>query len=365
MGVPVLDRLLEVFSTPAIARAQHQHFQHTQWSTPGAAPKPAVAKEKRPPVIEVTGVSACSGKTQLLYYIIAVTLLPQLHGDVPLWGKDQAVVLFDLSSKFSVLRLRDIMLGYIRDRFPASTTSFDAEGATLLIHTSLIHLHVFRPQSTQSLLTALSSLPHYLLSRPSSHFSANRPLGLLAINDISAFYQQDNLESEEAQAMASNGPHTTATTDNLLQNRYKALTVVLEDVQLLFSASVVATNGALSSVAKRIVGQPSLRPHLPAVWNNFCTLQLVVERDLVTKFGPGMSVEEASGESAQRWEAVTRSGFSGWVNWWGSGGWREEVKEGLRKLDGGGSFTFRIGEEGVVIDDGRDDRGCGEEESLL
>ena len=91
---------------------------------------------------------------------------------------------------------------------------------------------------------------------------------------------------------------------------------------------------------------------------------MVIERDRVTKFGPGMSVEEASGERGQRWEAVTRSGFSGWINWWASGGWREEVKEGLRKLEGGGRFSFRVGDEGVAMDEGKDDRVRHEGESL-
>lgn len=320
--------------------------------------------EKRPPVIEMTGVSACSGKTQLLYHIIAINLLPHLHDDITLRGKEQAVALFDLSGRLSMSRLSDVMRGYIERRTSISRTALNEKETTLLIHTSLTHLHVFRPQSTQSLVATLSALPAYLLSRPSSHFSANRPLGLLAISDISAFYQQDRLESEEGQANTPNGPNAAATTITLLQSRYKSLTAILQDAQILFSAPVVVTNSALSSFSSNVVGQPSLRLHLPAVWNSFCTLQLGIERDRVTKFGPGMSVEEASGEKAQRWEAVTRSGFSGWVNWWGSGGWREEVKEDLRRMEAGGSFKFRVGEEGVVVDNGIDDQTSEAEETL-
>ena len=319
--------------------------------------------EKRLPVIEMTGVSACSGKTQLLYHIIAINLLPHLHDDIELRGKEQAVALFDLSSRLSMSRLSDVMRGYIKRRSSISRTALNEE-TTLLIHTSLTHLHVFRPQSTQSLVATLSALPAYLLSRPSSHFSANRPLGLLAISDISAFYQQDRLESEEGQVTTPDGTNAAATTVTLLQSRYKSLTAILQDVQTLFSAPVVVTNSALSSFSSNVVGQPSLRSHLPAVWNVFCTLQLGIERDRVTKFGPGMSVEEASGERAQRWEAVTRSGFSGWVNWWGSGGWREEVKEDLRRMEAGGSFKFRVGDEGVVVDSGNDDETSEEEETL-
>ena len=225
-----------------------------------------------------------------------------------------------------------------------SSTILSEEDVNPLIHASLTHLHVFRPHSTPSLLTTLNAIPDYLLAQPSTHFSANRALGLIAIIDISAFLQQDRLESEEAETSTTAPNHTTS----LLQTRYQSITAALQKIQLLFSAPAVATTRALSTPTSG-PNPPSLRPHLPAAWNNVCTVQVVVQRDQVTKFGPGMSAEEASGEKAQRWEAVQRGGFSGWVNWWGSGGWREEVREGLRRLDGGGRFGFKVDEGGVNL----------------
>lgn len=57
-----------------------------------------------------------------------------------------------------------------------------------------------------------------------------------------------------------------------------------------------------------------------------------------------MSVEEAVKEAPQRWEAVAKSGFSAWVNWWGSGGWKEEVREGVKGLEMGGAlFSALLG----------------------
>jgi len=81
---------------------------------------------------------------------------------------------------------------------------------------------------------------------------------------------------------------------------------------------------------------------------------VVVEKDQVRKFGPGMSVEEAAKEAGQRWEAVERSGFSAWVNWWESEDWREEVREGVRNLEREGNFSFRVIDKRVVIE-GDDD----------
>ena len=70
----------------------------------------------------------------------------------------------------------------------------------------------------------------------------------------------------------------------------------------------------------------------------------------MTKFGPGMSAEEAKGESEQRWEAVEKSGFVGWVDWSGAEGWREEVREGVKKLERGGRFSFYVTADGFSID---------------
>lgn len=113
----------------------------------------------------------------------------------------------------------------------------------------------------------------------------------------------------------------------------------------------MATNWGLAPVIS-VAGHPALRPHLPSLWNSFCTVKIVVERDRVTKFGPGLSAEEAKREGVQRWEAVEKSGFSGWINWWDHEGWREEVREGIRGLKGGGRFSFWITRDGInVVDD--------------
>ena len=72
------------------------------------------------------------------------------------------------------------------------------------------------------------------------------------------------------------------------------------------------------------------------------------------KFGPGMSAEECLKEAPLRWEAVEKSGFSAWVNWWESEGWRDEVREGVRRLPRGGSFSFRVTQAGVHVG-GEDD----------
>ena len=72
---------------------------------------------------------------------------------------------------------------------------------------------------------------------------------------------------------------------------------------------------------------------------------------MVSKFGPSMSAEEATRERLQRQEAVGKSGFSCWINWWGSDEWRDEVRNELNGMRKGGALRVRI-ERGVLVFDG-------------
>lgn len=89
---------------------------------------------------------------------------------------------------------------------------------------------------------------------------------------------------------------------------------------------------------------------MPAPWSSFVTAQVVLERVSVPKFAPGISAQEASEERALRQGAVARGERRGWVNWWGEGGWREEVREGIRRWerDWEGGLKVWIG-EGVAV----------------
>ncbi len=349
LGFPSLDRLLGVFQNPPQTRQQQQyHTQSGEWSTEHQ--NFHSTREKPLPIIEITGATACSGKTQMLCYLVSMSLLPQQYNEIPLGGKGYAVVLLDLSSKFSILRLHHLMRELVSSC--STPSALPEDEISSLISESLTHLHVFRPHSTPSLLATLSTLTSYLLKQLPAHFSSNRPVGLLSINDLSAFLWQDRLDADEEA-----GPYTSNNAEkannSLLLQRYRALVSSLRHIQHQFSCTVVATNWSLSP-ATTAAGHRALRPHLPSVWNNFCTLKVVVEKDRVKKFGPGMSVEEAAKQAGQRWEAAERSAFSGWANWWESEKWREEVREGVRNLEREGCFSFKVTEKGVLPEEDKD-----------
>ena len=221
-----------------------------------------------------------------------------------------------------------------------------------LVSDSLAHLLVFHPQSSSALSATLTSLPSFLLASRSTHFSANRSLGLLAINDLSAFLWQDRLDADEETSFPASN-HAEKANNALFLERHRDLVSSLRHIQQLFSCTIVATNWGLAPITS-IAGHLALRPHLPSPWNNFCTVKVVVERDRVSKFGPRLSAEEARREGTQRWEAVEKSGFSGSINWWGSEGWREEVREGIKGLKNGGRFCFMVRGDGVSVSSDRD-----------
>ena len=239
--------------------------------------------------------------------------------------------------------------------FSACSTSSSAlpkQETSSVVSDSLSHLHVFRPQSSSSLLATLASLSSYLLSSPSTHLSTSRRLGLLAINDLSAFLWQDRLDADEETALPASN-HAEKANSFLLLERYRNFISLLRSIQHLFSCTIVATNWGLAPVTS-VAKHPALRPHLPSVWNQFCTIQIVVERNRVSKFGPGLSAAEAKIEGMQRWEVVEKSGFSGWVNWWGSESWREEVREGMDGLKFQGRFSFKVTGDGIKVDNDGD-----------
>lgn len=326
-GLKPIDHLLQIFHNP-LKVPNFPSVQHRQ-QEPTPNPTPAV--------LEITSASACSGKTQLLYQIITLALLPAHHGTIPLHGKSSAVILLDLASKLSLLRLRDIMTAHITTCATATMSPPPPPRETqALIYASLLHLHIFRPQSSSSLSATLASLPSYFFSKPFTHFSAPRPISAIILADFSAFYWQDRLYATDL----SGGVATHVVNDD----RQRALISTLRALQATFSrCPVIATTNSLS--APSFSGNHrTLRPQMPVVWTSFVTVQIVIERVSVPKFALGISAQEADAERTMRQDVVEKGERRGWVNWWGEGRWREEVREGVRAWEKawGGGFEFWV-----------------------
>ena len=68
---------------------------------------------------------------------------------------------------------------------------------------------------------------------------------------------------------------------------------------------------------------------------------------------PGaVSAEEALRDRDDRSAAVAQGLFDVFVNGYGSEEWSDGVRDGLRRISGGGGFAMRIWQQGVDVDDG-------------
>ncbi|KAL8780266.1 MAG: hypothetical protein Q9213_006542 [Squamulea squamosa] len=320
---PVIDRLLNAFAP--------------------ARNRPDAVHQRQEPVLELVGSSPCSGRTQLLYLMISRLLLPPAYENLSLAGRNTAVILFDLGNNFSILRLRDVITQQFRsckfDRAELHEKAF-----TQLVHKTLDHLHVFRPQSSSSLLITLSSLRSYILD-VRSHISANRAVGAIILNHVDTFLWQDRLDDAEAQTIDTKKL-------GLLSSRFRDLVAHVRRLQVDFSCLVVATTSALSSTTHTCIDGhpvPVLQSHLPSVWRSFVTVRLICEREQICKFPLGMSAEEAAVEAEQRREAVDNSGFTASLDWSESEAWWKDTKTTIRAMRGGG-LTFTVTAQGVCID---------------
>lgn len=110
------------------------------------------------PIVELCSEESGTGKTQLLYLITAIAILPDTHADNDLGGRNCAIVILDTEGRFDIQRLAEVMKGYILSQL-ISCTDIDE-----VIHRSLQHAHVYQPQNLTSLIAILSSLQSHLFA---------------------------------------------------------------------------------------------------------------------------------------------------------------------------------------------------------
>lgn len=249
-----------------------------------------------------------------------------------------------------------------------------------MLSSSLQHIHVFRPESSSSLLATLQSLSTYLYELH-RHLSSSRPLHSIFIDSAGAFFWQDKLHDEVARTEDIGRPHADVEHERAqkesfyLGDLYAELVVELKRLQTVFGCAVtyttVASSGRsmagtgsdsnqqngyrpsgpfelynpLDELASRPRG-PAFRSPLPPPWGVFPDLRLVVQRDRVKGFPDSMSAEKAQEQAVLRREVVLKGRFLVWVNAWGREDWPRRVHEGLERRNGG-MFGFRATREGV------------------
>jgi hypothetical protein len=261
-----------------------------------------------------------AGKTSLIYLVIAHAILPASFSSISLSGRNAAVIIFDQLHHFSVPRLAKVMFNIITTALEEAGKEMNPPDVKSLITTSLLHVHIFRPQSWTSLLATLKSLPDYLFDA-TRHQSIHRRIHSIILEDIDAFIWsiRSSTTSLINPTPSSNTALTTASTH---------LTAVLNNLNAVFSSSIILSSHSTSP--------SSFRPVIPTSWpREMNPTRLAIRRVEVLKFAPALSVEEAEMEKEQRWDVVSRARFEVWKI--GAGRERE-------------GFVFRVGNDGVEIE---------------
>ncbi|KAJ5818063.1 hypothetical protein N7474_003654 [Penicillium riverlandense] len=393
LGVPVLDSLLEVFtSRPSRVSvgAQAQSGQASDASLPGVGGLLLHADNENQPriqlphlhgdsnpdarssrgtkrpdtVLEISSSLSAAGKSHLLYYLTALAILPSTYGDLPIGGRHEAVVFIDTDGRFDADRLRTVAREIVRQRVPSDVDNKPStEDLETLLVSSIQHVHVFRPQSSSTLLATICALDTYLFDL-SQHRSASRPLQMIAIDSVTAFFWQDRLREEASRTETIGRPQKEI--DGLRESKqlfslsdlYADLVKELKQLQRRFGCAVVytatipggrpANTNDASGPFEQYMARPSLRPALPAPWGTFPALRLIVHRSQVRPFPPGINTQDAEREAPLRQSVVDQGKFSACVNAWGSEEWPRRVVDGIAARKGG-RFAYFVRETGVEL----------------
>ncbi|KAI1836447.1 hypothetical protein DTO006G1_2656 [Penicillium roqueforti] len=409
LGVPILDTLLEVFAPKALPMSGAMNDGQLQPSSEpieqqiledeemllhsecpagqGSRPDeihgaqdieplanvlpsdPTGSKKQQVPVLEISSSLSASGKSQLLYYLTALAILPRRYGDISVSGKEAAVVFIDTDHRFDAERLRTVARDIVLKQRGTSESGLGAQSGGMpdhhlesLLVSSLQHVHVFRPQSSSALLATIRTLESYLFDL-SRHRSASRPLQMIAIDSATAFIKQDRLRDEVARTEEIGRPQAEIDAEReqkksfYLSDLYTELVSELKGLQSQFQCAVVYTttvSGGRASGAgyydQPQARTPPLRPALPAPWGTFATLRLIVHRSSVRPFPPDMAAHAAVKDAPSRQSVVQQGKISAWVNTWGHNEWPRRIVEAI-EANNGGSFSFYIRDSGVEMTD--------------
>lgn len=343
-NIPEFDALLPkpqpqlATSDPALIQAEQGSDDiwdaNSGYSVHVPSIRPARAAEKEVlPIVELisppsTYHSSGAGKTALLYLLTTIAILPAILSSVPLLGHDAAVIIFDPLSHFSVARLAEVMISHITSYLsslkPKEEIELLKEEIVSVVKRALVHVHIFRPQSWESLVETLKGLETYLFDS-SRHKSTNLRIQSIILENINVF--EYNIRSSASTAATSSNAAASTAKANPLTTASQTLTSLLLPLQSLLSCSLILT---LHSITPN-----SLRPSIPSIWPaGVRVTRLAVKKVEVIKFIDGMSMEEAEIERAKRWEVVRRGRFECWK----VGGENE-----------GKGFVFRVG-RGVEIE---------------
>lgn len=120
--------MLDVF----LSKRTEQEITVVEHASPTASRPATSHAQKKPPVIEISSPNSGGGKSQLIYYLAAICVLPATFKGRKTGGRDGAVVLLDTDGKLDIRRLYQIAEGVVWHSLRANTRqNATAEGAMM------------------------------------------------------------------------------------------------------------------------------------------------------------------------------------------------------------------------------------------
>ncbi|KDR85103.1 hypothetical protein GALMADRAFT_48443, partial [Galerina marginata CBS 339.88] len=129
-----------------------------------------------------------SGKTHILYFLVATCVMPMDHFSVFIGGWNKVAFVIDMDGHFQISRFRDILVSRLQFFLPP-------QSITPVVEHSLKCVHIFRPTSSDQLSATLAHFPKY----HAKHFP-NIELGMIAVHSIDALYWLDRFKAEQLRA---------------------------------------------------------------------------------------------------------------------------------------------------------------------
>lgn len=228
------------------------------WDIP-AVNSPQTIPLNRGDVVEIQGPAA-SGKSHLIYHLLATCILPPSFDSADIGGWACAAVLVDADGKFSIKRFRHLLLARLSKCISSglSAPSSDSHELEELAIQCLSRLHVVRPQSSTQAASTLMHLPEYHSAHPSLR---SEEIGLLAIDSLSAFYWIDRFLAEQWRSV--DHPSSADPTEPISPMRQ--ITIALQRVRTSRGPLTILANWGLNpSKGSAHVGEtyPLYKQHL-------------------------------------------------------------------------------------------------------
>ena len=135
-------------------------------------------------VVQLCGEPNC-GKTELLFNVIADTILPDRWNSIRLPGRNLSAIFISTDHKFDILRLVCVMENKLKEALQKQNIKFKKSLPSIVEQKSIVtsaleRCHVFKTSCGDELLGTIEWLPKFL--------QHNLNVSIIAIDNVAAYY---------------------------------------------------------------------------------------------------------------------------------------------------------------------------------